>query len=100
MPSHCSAFCRSINRSCLLRQAFDDFNGKCLGAIWFQFIPWARAWIRVSSSLVDHDELRAPPTPPAAEATELEGRWDVDVTFSTLGMVIMGKVAKGKRERD
>jgi len=32
-PSHCSAFCRSINRSCLLRQAFGDFCGKCFGEI-------------------------------------------------------------------
>lgn len=85
-PSHCSAFCRSINRSCLLRQALADFWGKCLGEIWFQLSPWARACIRVSSSFADHEELRVPP--PAADAVETELRCVV-WALSILGMLNM-----------
>lgn len=85
-PSHCSAFWRSINRSCLLRQAFGDLEGKCFGEIWFQFSPCCRAWIRIPSSLADHEEHRVPP--PAAELVDTELRCD-EWTLSILGMMIM-----------
>lgn len=84
-PSHCSAFILSINRSCRFRQAFGDLFGKCFGAIWFQLRPWVLACIRVSSSWVDHDELRV--LPPAADAVEMELRCAIGA-FSDLGMLI------------
>ena len=63
-------------------------EGKCFGAIWFQLRPWVLAWMSVSSSLADHDELRVPPaTEAAAEAVETECRWEE--AFSILGMLIM-----------
>jgi hypothetical protein len=86
-PSHCSAFCRSINRSWRLRQALADFWGKCFGEIWFQLRPWALACMRVSSSLVDHEELLVPA--PAADAVDVvELRCGA---LSTLGILIMRK---------
>lgn len=95
-PFHWSAFWRSIRRSCRLRQALAVLEGKCLGAIWFQLRPWARAAFSVSSSFGVHDELRVPP--PAAEAAEKESRWAGGALLSALGMVIMR--AKKKKTID
>lgn len=95
-PSHCSAFWRSIKRSCLFRQAFADLEGKYFGEIWFQFSPWVRAWIRIPSSLTDHEELRMPP--PAADAVDTELRCCDVGTLSILGMLRMSKT-KGMRDR-
>jgi hypothetical protein len=60
-PSHCSALRRSINRSCLLRQAFAVLLGKCLEAMGCQFRPEALAVMRISSSSAVHIEVTRVP---------------------------------------